>query len=521
METVTRLMQEEQTISDPQEGGCWAAADGSVRNNTGTFGWVVGLKNGTILLRGKGRVFGTPINSYRAEGFGLLSMLVYIRRLFHFQTNSNPPQLRMLSDNQALVHELQKIRSRTRPAFPNDSLRPSWDVLQAILTVWSDFPESSLEHVRGHQDRDQERHELDIPAQLNCEADDLASAAYQLESCPESSYPMLGGTRCRLIVNQSAISSHIRNSIMEIRSTQALKQRIQNQMRVTNAVFDEVDWEAHELAGVNCRDVPDVFLTKFLHGILPVGRRLVQYDKERYSGRCPSCDSEVEDQDHLFKCTHEQRTKWRQAMKTEIHGFSNRTDMSEGVKDVLLSGLFSWIEEVEFPGHQFHGSLGALAESQARIGWDQILYGRLSTQWAGAQSISLDRRGIDANQKNSGSVWVSSLIRVIWKQCHAVWIERNEAKHGCDAETSRVAKLAALQIRLKSLYRLKADVLPSDRNKFFYNSVEEHIEREPTVKAQTDWVTVYEPMILRSVKTRALTKRNGLRTIDDMFEVIS
>ena len=160
---------------------------------------------------------------------------------------------------------------------------------------------------------------------------------------------------------------------MEIRSTDALKQRIQKQMQTTNAVFEEVDWEAHELAGSNCRDVPDVFLTKFLHKILPVGKRLVQYDKDRYSGSCPSCDIDVEDQDHLFKCSHGNRTKWRQELKTEIHNFSNRTDMSEGVKDVLLTGLFSWIEESKFPSHQFHGGLRDLADSQARIGWDQIL----------------------------------------------------------------------------------------------------------------------------------------------------
>jgi hypothetical protein len=105
-----------------------------------------------------------------------------------------------------------------------------------------------------------------------------------VESHPESNPPMLGGTRCQLIFNQSAISSHICNSLVDIRSTQALKQRIQAQMRVTSTVSDEVDWVAHDLAGNDCKHVPEVFLTKCLHKILPVDKRLLQYDKDVLEG---------------------------------------------------------------------------------------------------------------------------------------------------------------------------------------------------------------------------------------------
>jgi hypothetical protein len=45
------------------------------------------------------------------------------------------------------------LRKSKRPEFPNDTLAPSWDVLQQITKNLWKFPEaSSLRWIPGHQD---------------------------------------------------------------------------------------------------------------------------------------------------------------------------------------------------------------------------------------------------------------------------------------------------------------------------------------------------------------------------------
>jgi hypothetical protein len=333
--------------------------------------------------------------------------------------------------------------------------------------------------------------DLELPARLNCLTDDLAAEAHEQQHLNDARDPMIEGVQCRVIVDGTAISSHLSSSLRGLRSTRKLRTKVREQMGVSTQVFEEIDWGAHEQAGANCQDVPNGFLAKFLHRLLPVGTRLVKYDAVRYSSKCPSCGEEEEDQDHLLRCQNPERARWQGSVKKEIHSYFTRTDTYEGIRDVLIQGLHAWFNEACFPIHRFRGELKNLARSQGRIGWGQVFYGRMSTQWNTVQVASLHRRQIPVNHRNSGQVWLSNLIRLIWKQCHAEWKVRNEARHGHDEETRKAAKLADLKITLTFLYRLRDDVLPADRNKFFYTNVDEHVEREPTVKNQQDWVTTY------------------------------
>ena len=56
-----------------------AAGDGSVKNQQGAFGWVIADPNGEFLVEGQGPAYGTPMDSFRAEGYGLLSILTFLK----------------------------------------------------------------------------------------------------------------------------------------------------------------------------------------------------------------------------------------------------------------------------------------------------------------------------------------------------------------------------------------------------------------------------------------------------------
>ena len=84
-----------------------AASDGSVVNQDGTYGWIISSKDETRLIQCKGRCFGDPMNSHRAEAFGLCSLLFYLDQHFVFnddnELNLGPD---LVCDNKALVDNI-------------------------------------------------------------------------------------------------------------------------------------------------------------------------------------------------------------------------------------------------------------------------------------------------------------------------------------------------------------------------------------------------------------------------------
>ncbi|KAG7373523.1 hypothetical protein IV203_034247 [Nitzschia inconspicua] len=48
--------------------------------------------------------------------------------------------------------------------------------------------------------------------------------------------------------------------------------------------------QSHERSVNTFKDGPHIFLVKFLHGWLPVGKLVSRYDPVKYPSGCPSCD---------------------------------------------------------------------------------------------------------------------------------------------------------------------------------------------------------------------------------------
>jgi ribonuclease HI len=154
-------------------------SDGSVRQNIyrGTFAWVLAVADGTPWLKCKGPVGGFQVDSFQAEGYGLLSALLYLNLLAeHF--HATIPTIEIHTDSESSLTRIAKSRNQQRLTFPNETLSPSWDVHQAIQQELKKLPNVSLHHVQSHQDRATSFDQLSPIARLNITADELASTVY-------------------------------------------------------------------------------------------------------------------------------------------------------------------------------------------------------------------------------------------------------------------------------------------------------------------------------------------------------
>jgi hypothetical protein len=112
-----------------------------------------------------------------------------------YTTNTFVP-IEFLCDNDALVKKVEKLRKSTRPEFLNDTLGPSWGVLQRITKNLRMFPEeSSLRWIPSHQDDKTPIEQLPPDARRNVRADKLAGQFQQQSPHHQHDFdpPMIDG----------------------------------------------------------------------------------------------------------------------------------------------------------------------------------------------------------------------------------------------------------------------------------------------------------------------------------------
>ncbi|KAG7367931.1 hypothetical protein IV203_030674 [Nitzschia inconspicua] len=132
-------------------------------------------------------------------------------------------------DNQALVDYCNDAREQSCPQFPNDALKASWDMLQAVVRLAKLLPQIIIHKIKGHRDRQVALDKLSRPAKLNVQADKLV----------------------------------------------------------------DIDWQSHERFVNTFKDGPHIFLVKFLHGWLPVGKEVFRTPVGAHPAISPSKVSNI------------------------------------------------------------------------------------------------------------------------------------------------------------------------------------------------------------------------------------
>ena len=110
------------------------ASDGSAPAGKGAFAWVISDVSSNRLVRCSGPAFGKSISSYRAESYGLVSILRFLVRMdmIHRADSYSLRSQPLYCDNQGLVEQVNKLISYPT-IFPNTTTEPKWDCLAQIM----------------------------------------------------------------------------------------------------------------------------------------------------------------------------------------------------------------------------------------------------------------------------------------------------------------------------------------------------------------------------------------------------
>jgi hypothetical protein len=129
------------------------ARDGGKKDDFGSFGWVIGTKD-EVIWDCEGTARGYPMQSYRAEGYGRMSLLLFLKHYIRCYNIKPADELRVTSycDNSSLLKAEEAFHTRDVDSS-SWYLKTDHDVIMTLSEVQEGLPFQLIsQHVKSHQD---------------------------------------------------------------------------------------------------------------------------------------------------------------------------------------------------------------------------------------------------------------------------------------------------------------------------------------------------------------------------------
>ena len=333
------------SVSIALERGIRGVSDGSVWiKRLGAFGWALSSDTGVRLAEGMGPAPGASSNSFRSEAYGMLAMLCFLQRLAEYTMYHETWQAGIIAtDSLSLVETIQgvhrdaqgnEIDKAARYLHQLDPLCPEWDIVVNIRRKLHLLPDLILQHVRGHQDRRIQYHNLTLLAQLNVDADRKANQ-FQAEQGEDRPIALLAAeVGVHLVTPRGTITSRYASAIRHQASYGPLLKHIQKRNKWPAHTPTQVNWTAHGSA-LRKRNKRRSHFIKFVQGILSTNHSIHRHDPARRG--CPICNNQDETWMHIPRCTHSTRAIWRVTFLSELRNICLKRGIACGSYFVMGS----------------------------------------------------------------------------------------------------------------------------------------------------------------------------------------
>ena len=495
----------------------YAGSDGSVKHETnGSFGWIISNTEGERVVSAMGPARCAHMDSYRAECTGMLSLLRFLIRIAIYANMDECWRGLVGTDSQSMLDRLyvKGTSSSTKQLATLDVLDAEWDLLIEIQEALRELPGVDLIYVKGHQDARTRYDRLPLMAQLNVDADRLASTYHQLHGACRPFVLKALSTGAFLQTDDGTVTSNI-SSELRTRSTKpGLEAYIRSKNNWEYGTFEQVNWSTHGKA-VKAYRHRRVHLTKYLHDALPTFHRANLLDGgTRKCAACGSCD---ETTDHILRCTAHSREEWRTSWWSTVESFHDTHATHPLLRYVFKEAVTQWFQ-VEAPDVVspilFPQEVRTLIQTQNAIGWRQIFRGRFSKEWQRLQNLYYMQHKNKSAFKRTGVLWQKQFITTIWELWFQLWNLRNGEVHGTTVETRAQAQRFEVARQLTEIYNSRGFMEPTVEALLETNQ-ETHAQKP--VHVTKNWLAMAGPVIRTSVRRIRKASVRGVRSMRSYF----
>ena len=137
--------------------------------------------------------------------------------------------------------------------------------------------------------------------------------------------------------------------------------------------------------------------------------------------------------------------------------------MEEADTDPCIAAFFmTTLRERSFPAdHPIPDDLQQAVDDQRQIGWDNILFGRLATQWQDLQQTHLS----STKSRRSAERWAADMTYKLLQLSHTLWTTRNGIVHERDQQGLLLAEGQTLREAITTCYsKGRKALLPTDQH---------------------------------------------------------
>ncbi|CAJ1931347.1 unnamed protein product [Cylindrotheca closterium] len=364
-------------------------------------------------------------SAYRSELLGLLAGIMVVDWLLDqwAPTLRSPPRVRIACDGfSALLNTFGDNRVTPQQA--------QFDLVSSIREALARSRASwEPSHVYGHLDTATSFSCLSWWSKRNVEVDAWAVAyRHQLEASHRLIAPnaRFFTELAALYIGDVKQSRLNPEQVQELVALPALRKQWHERQTITPEAELETDWTSLARAMSSLPAGVQRWITKHVVGMCGVGKFRVRWGSAD-SAACPCC-GEFEDHLHVPRCMAPSASaEWERRTATLDQWLDNQVT-DPAIKHAILY-LFQGVCDPSLPRSRLVPvRLRRAFLSQQRIGYQGLLEGRLSVQWAALQEQYLQSRG----SQRSPTLWVSRLSHQLILLGFHMWEHRNLVQHSED-----------------------------------------------------------------------------------------
>ena len=205
----------------------------------------------------------------------------------------------------------------------------------------------------------------------------------------------------------------------------------------------------------------------------------------------------------IFSSAHNKNAE--SYLKRQLTAISNKYSLHPSVLTTFWLGLVAIRNDTPYPDVQeeLPQPLRSVHRSQTRLGWDQLYYGRLSSDWEKA----IDQ--LHPQLPLTGRQIAIQMVKAVWTYFLASWTLRNSHLH---QDAGRLS-IPDYQQAVMTLYEIGSQLPPDAREALLQRPLQTMLEQPPAV--QRTWLErghQYMKAQLKAAKTRAKLHTPDIRS---------
>ena len=473
----------------------------SLQLNNISSGWTISTES-TLLYTGKLLHANASTNSkLRALAIGTIASIYHYMTLYNTTNCPKPDQQIIICTKDNILYNQVTHWKYNMPTaakqFYNE--QENINVLKELLT-------NSITRYSFSIPKD---HDILLQQQLSDFINISNRHAYNAVSmCHEFRNPITPLHQATIYINNIEINATILLELNNAIHTPDLRIYFHHKYNWDSKTIHLIDWEAHNQAIKNFRSTQRKTLLQFIHKWLPTNSHPASM--KPLTPLCTVCNINNETNDHFIECTHQSyRVAWEADVLT-WHEKVKALQLEPILCYYIIIALNNWrtfdsIDNIEF----CEGIYKKLYLEQTTIGWQQVLFGRLTKTWIDIQNDYLQE------STSKGLEIISTSITLLFKIVLNRWKTRCHHQHGKCAPSNDNLREHVLFPKVRQLYA-DSEQLTTNKRQYFNISIE-NILQKPT-KALKQWITRTDKYLHNILQQEIISSTSDMQPLTQFFQ---